>query len=678
MPDKILFFLRKNIFALFMLVWLFLCFAPWTVWLESLPWIRLGISIIIFIVPGVTISLFLAGKKLSLSNHFTSGLAFSLFLVGILGVFGRVFHLPFAFIKPVFALTGLIGLLILGKYSRSEQQLYKQQSFSIITLVLLVFMMIFGILVMYQTRFQGDHFSYLAYLTNWQHAQPLNFKEVIFGTGTLDSVRFWLAMFPMNLAFLAEISNLHGLLLFGFYLGPFLMVTVILASYNLYEDLLQSQRQAIVALLLQFTFLFLLARGLEPGGAFFYRLFEDKAFAAFVLAPVFFIALRHFLESFTPRSGIFFLLSGLSLALTHPVILAYGIFIAGVYTIIVKIAVRDYKKIVVTMVLMAFTILPLASLRFVPQAKNIAFDFKTIAARFGPSNGGRISGIEGTPFYGFDVHILQIQPSKSIQENPLQYLLSWSYLWILGIGFLWSLFNLKRNVTAPFIAATSLLVLLCAIPYTGWLVGYPVSPRMLWRAPWLLPIGLIGCVLLIELLKFISGKVSANTRSKISGEWVILSLVSVVCFFMIGYFSVNVYSNRWPALTKLDNYRNNLANLSALGNYLENNIEKPSIFVAPTGLSDYLPGLSSKSKVVLFRGPQFTPYSVNRSKLSLIFSQDTSITIKQRMANLEKYHIQYILVQDDALKDYYAGNSQFFNVQKAGDFWIIKFQKISP
>jgi hypothetical protein len=85
----------KNIFLILALLWIFLWIFLWAIWLEALPWIRLAISVILFIVPGMTISLFLAGKRLSLPSHFTSGLAFSLFLVGILGVFGRVFHLPF-------------------------------------------------------------------------------------------------------------------------------------------------------------------------------------------------------------------------------------------------------------------------------------------------------------------------------------------------------------------------------------------------------------------------------------------------------------------------------------------------------------------------------------------------------------------------------------------------------
>jgi hypothetical protein len=117
-----------------------------------------------------------------------------------------------------------------------------------------------------------------------------------------------------------------------------------------------------------------------------------------------------------------------------------------------------------------------------------------------------------------------------------------------------------------------------------------------------------------------------------------------------------------------------LENLAALGIYLENNIEQPSMFVAPLELMNYLPGLSSKSKVVFFRSSAFTPHPIDIEKIGLILSQDASIPIKQRMNILRRYHIQYILIEDHSLSDYYAGYTEFFNAQKINNFWIIEFK----
>src|SRR5215216_3844052 len=223
------------------LPWILLWLLPWALWLDALPWVRLGISILVFAAPGIGLSLLLLGKQLNLATHVVSGLAISVLLVGSLGLLGRLLNLPFSYIKPVFALTGLIVLILLMIHSRFEPQFYKPKRFSMITLALLLSMFVLGITTNLRSRFGGDDLSYLAHLTNWQHAQPLGFQDVVFGIGNLDPIRFWFAMLPMNWAFLAEISNLHGLLLLGIYLEPYLVVIAILTIYSVYEDFLKEE-----------------------------------------------------------------------------------------------------------------------------------------------------------------------------------------------------------------------------------------------------------------------------------------------------------------------------------------------------------------------------------------------------------------------------------------------------
>jgi hypothetical protein len=668
---------RENPLLLLPLLWILLWTIPWASWLDSLPWIRAGIGILIFSVPGTVISLLLMDKRLTLAAHFTSGLALSILLVSCLGLLGRIFGLPYAFVVPFFAVSGVIALIGLFNHSRSEHLLYKPQIISMVPLLLLLFMFLFSIITNLQSRFGGDDYSYLAYLTNWQHAEPLNFQEVVFGAGELDSPRFWLAMFPMSLAFLATISDVHGLLLLGLYLEPFLVVIAILAAYNLFEDFLKEEHLVISAVFLHFTFFILLQESRQPGSVFFVRLSEDKAFAAFILAPVFFLAVRHFLESFTSRSGIFLFLIGSSLAFTHPIILAYGVLIASGFIGIVTLMERDYRKFGVGITLLMITLLPSIFLRFIdgPLTTRYAINLQSALDAYGTGE-TRFSYIEGTPFYGFDLERIRIQKITLQDENLLAVFFSWSYLWLLVIGFVWSLFNLKKKRIAPFIAATSLLVLLCGIPYTGWLVGYFVSAGMLWRSPWLLPMGLIGVTLFREALKLVINKVSfAHTADSISG-WSILSLTSLVCILLITHFSIPKYEPTSSPLSGLNSYRNELARLAALGNYLENNIEQPSVFVAPLEVMNYLPGLSSKAKVVFFRTDAFTAHSVDMEEIGSILSQDVSIPVNQRMNILRNYRINYILSEDDALREYYAHHTKFFHVQNFDDFWIIEFRDL--
>jgi hypothetical protein len=672
---------NQKIFLSLIVPWLLVWALPWTTWLDNLPWLRVGLAGLIFIAPGMAVSMLLLGNRLTLLSHVTSGLALSMFLVGSLGVLGRIAHVPFTFIKPIFFSAGLIVFLTLTFYSLSIKQSFKPKSYSPIPIVLLLLTIVLGSVIALTNRIESDGFSYLAYLTNFQYSPRLSFSEVIFGSGDLEPLRFWLAMFPMNQAFIAEVSNLHGILLFGYYLNPILVAVSLLAAYNLFEDLLKSDFLASIALFLQVAFLFLLLDTRQPGNLFFYRVTEDKTFAAFALAPVFFLAVTYCLESPTLRRGIFMLLCGWSLALTHPIILAYSVFIAGTYIVIITITHKNFKTLGILILLLMLVILPSASLRF-PALYGVAvqapFDLESALVEDPAMNpiGDRISYIEGTPFYGFNLDKIKIQIRDETPQSWLTFILSWSYLWILVLGFLWSLtkINQPSNAIPAFILSSSTLILLSAIPYTGWLVGYFVSARMLWRAPWLFPVGLVGSVLIMNMINMILPKKTIKARQVITARNATLVVALVICIILIVRSFSYQSQTRSFSRTELHDYRVMLEELAATGNYIETNIEQPSIFLASDETMNYLPGLSSKSKVVFFRSPLFTPHPVNRGDVRDVLSSNEYVPIKRRMKVLDRYDVQYLLIEDVSVQEYYAEFPQFFTWEKTGDYWLIEYR----
>jgi len=675
--------INMRIFLSLAVPWILFYYLPWTAWLHGLPWLRLGFAGLIFSAPGMSISLLLMGNRLALPSHLTSGLALSIFLVSSLGVMGRIVHLPFEFIKTTFFVAGLAAFLALALSIRWEQQVYKPGRLSIETILLFLLMSVLGVMISLTSAFGGDDFTYLTYLTSWQHSPRLNFSEVIFGSGNLEPMRFWLAMFPMNQAFLAELSNLHGLLLLGFYLKPVLVVISLLAIYNFYEDLFQSDVRAVIALLLQFAFLFLLLGLRQPGQMFFFRITEDKSFAAFALVPVFFLAVNCFVESRRLRSGIFVLLIGWSLALVHPVILAYTVFVAGVYGAVVTITHKNYKTLGLGLTLLVLVIFPSSLLRFPAlygRGTRVPFDLES-ALTISPDKtpiGERISFIEGTPFYGFNLDKIKIAIDQGVLFPWMTTVLSWSYLWLLGIGFLWSLPKLKRqeNTVDSFIAASSLLVMLCAIPYTGWLMGYFVSARMLWRSPWLFPIGLVGVNLMADIINIVLSKVTIVFQREASTQKAIFASVLVISILSISYSSS--YQNRaiWLSLKGIHNYKTNLEEQAALGDYVEVNIKQPSIFLASFDMMNYLPGLSSKAKVVYFRSSEQTPHNVKRFHIEQVLSPNDNFSIERRMDFLRTYHVRYLLIEDASTQEYYAGYPQSFNFQKFGNYWLVEYKQL--
>ena len=670
-----------KLFIVLAAAWCLLWLLPWVIWFQALPWLRIGLAFVVFIAPGIVVSFIFASDRFSFLTHFINGIAFSTLIISLLGLLGRIAKLSFDFIKPTFFVIGLMLLLALVFQIRSTHRLYKQMDYSFTTIFLLLAMTMGGFILPFLDRFGEDDFSTLANLTNWQYATPLNFHLVYVKQTYLDAIRNWIAMYPMVQAFLAEISGLHGLLLIGYYLGPVLVVIAILATYNFYEDLLQSEQKAAIALFLQITLLFLLLKDRQPGHSFFFRLAEDKSFAAFILAPIFFLGVNNVLQSFTFRNIVFALLVGWSLVLTHPVMLAYSIFIAGVYTTIVMILRKDFRTLGILLVLFVIIILPAASLRFVNAAgmgSRWAFDLES--AMDLSATKARITPITGTPFYGFNLDTLKFRANLEHTPRWFGFLLQWLYLLILGCSFIWALFNLRKQIyIASFVAASALLVLLCAIPYTGWLVGYFVSARLLWRSPWMFPIGIVGFYLVLEFLKVILPKISGRDLEESFIQRVVSTTILVICFLLISYFAVFVYMEKWNTFKGLENYKTRLETYVALGNNIDKIVDEPSVFLAnPIQVMNYLPGLSSDAKVVYFRQDIFTPYPVKRGDLKLVFSSDKSISIQKRVKILKKYEVQYILVNNFSQKKYYDAYPEYFTVQQLGPYWLLKFQEAIP
>jgi hypothetical protein len=89
---------------------------------------------------------------------------------------------------------------------------------------------------------------------------------------------------------------------------------------------------------------------------------------------------------------------------------------------------------------------------------------------------------------------------------------------------------------------------------------------------------------------------------------------------------------------------------------------------------NYLPGISSKAKVVFFRGSIFTPHPVNQDDIDEVLSNNEDFSIQRRIKVLDRYHVQYLLIEDVSVQEYYAEYPQFFKWEKIGDYWLIEYR----
>ena len=219
-------------------------------------------------------------------------------------------------------------------------------------------------LIVIQRVLSNDDLTYLAYITNWQHSTHLDFKDLVFGADQFVHPRFWLMSVPFAQAFLAEISQLPGILILGGYYEPFLIFLSVLCWYGLARTLDLSHQAASVSVILQALFLLLLSQYLHPGAPFFNQLSVDKATATFILAPAFIQSEIWLLRKPTKNNIILFLSTGLSLTFTHPIALAYSVFIGGLIAIL-NINRNNFRTGLIPVIILLVILMPPVALRFV-------------------------------------------------------------------------------------------------------------------------------------------------------------------------------------------------------------------------------------------------------------------------------------------------------------------------
>ena len=92
--------------------WSFLWFWPWQTALQNLIWLRLGIALLVFIVPGLAMYGLLTDRQGRWTDHLTFGFVISHLIIASAGTIGRLVHVSFDLIKDLMMLVGLLLLLL--------------------------------------------------------------------------------------------------------------------------------------------------------------------------------------------------------------------------------------------------------------------------------------------------------------------------------------------------------------------------------------------------------------------------------------------------------------------------------------------------------------------------------------------------------------------------------------
>ena len=177
------------------LIWSFLWFWPWQLWLPDFIWLRLGVALVIFIVPGLCIYGLMNNGQGQWTDHLTFGFVISHLLIASAGTIGRLVHVSFGLLRDFMMALGMVLLLLYllpiaskGISVRINRTLIARVA-SVLPFILIG---VLSGLITTQRILSDDDLTYLAYITNWQHSPRLDFDDLLFGTGQLVQPRFWL------------------------------------------------------------------------------------------------------------------------------------------------------------------------------------------------------------------------------------------------------------------------------------------------------------------------------------------------------------------------------------------------------------------------------------------------------------------------------------------------------
>ncbi len=650
--------------------WILLWIVPWgqlpaaqsvSAVAVAVDLLRLAAALGMFLLPGMLLYWLLRdrnGELKEATGIIPIGFALSVFLIGAIGLIGRALGLSFAAVEAVFAVSGLIELVLLmwlepefgvphGSISGAVREV-------LLNLPLMVALLVSIAVIINPGLFFIDDTTYAAYARNWQLSSRLGFENLIYGVPVTESVRFWLALYPMGQALMSQISGLPVLILFSNYLELFLVPIAIIALFWELRELGLSVRASGLAVLVQVA-LYTWMQGDQwpPGFWFFQNMTNDKVTAAYVLAPVFFIFVIRYLARPRMTGFLLMLAAAFGLTLTHPVPLFYACVIASGAALIARVLKSTtWRATLVTWGTCVLSLVPYLLIRISPSMAPLHMTFDSESTSFEIS---KYTHAISDVFYGLNPAVLEFLdiPATSPAHASYQFFRLLPAA-ILALGGILALLALRRGPVYWHTAMSALLVGAATFPYTGWLLGYFVSARMLVRISWFAPFGVAAVILLQELLGRANHGSLPRQLAAAPRSMFLAVGTTIIVALGLGYAIV---PRAAQYLQVLDHYKQ----LAAVGSYIDRSTAQQ---VTVTAL-DYvdiqlMPGASARAKLISFREEvddngmnSFMSLDEIRQRKyasNAIISLDRGVSGPERCSLIAQYAVRYV-VADRKLVD---------------------------
>lgn len=633
---------------------------------------KLGLALGVFILPGALLYILLQ-EKMGLLFEFWGivpiGFTFSVALIGAIGILGRLLGFSFGLVKCLFALVGL-GEIMLLSYLKPALTIRKEHVLrlfrSIVENIPLALALVLAVSVAFnEYLFFIDDTIYQAYLTNWQYSTRLGFHNIVHQANIVESVRFWLALYPMGQALFSSLSGIPGILLFSNYLELSLVPLAVITAYWFARVLGLSRTMAGFSVLMQVLIYTLMIYDYWPVGFwFFINMAEDKVSAVFLLAPVFFIFVIKYLEASTRTHLTMVLIASVALMFTHPVILFYCCLIgSGIGCCAWYAKKTGWRSLLGLSVVIITVMVPYLSIRlYEPYQREISFDAQSAITTF---HADRFINVVGDFFYGINPNVLMfldISPENNLY-SAFQIIRLLPILLALVAGVL-AFMKVKAGALYWYVLSCVILIMFAIVPYTGWILGYFVSARLISRASWFSPLGLASVMTFKLISDCLKSNMTINKFVEAYSEKVKKESAAYARIFKLSAvviaLAVVASLPRVPSYFMVLDHNNQLARV---GEYVDQHTSGPTTVTA-LNYRDMLmlPGVAANASLISFR--EETDRNGHNFFLSLeeiherihasntIRSLDPSTSTEERCRLLEKYTVRFVLAPSDTAGDY--------------------------
>lgn len=632
--------------------------GPLRMLLAEFPMVSFLSVFYLFLVPGLLLSGWFLGDYFSGVALVPIGFALSAGIFGLLGVPLLILQQSLAVylliaggILAAFLVAALIVVLRGGSDSYSLKGSFN--------LLWVPFSLLIGTLAfMSRAKLTGvynDKWVYLAYVRELLNTENLARYEPYFGNEAGVSrlkINGWL----LEQAALSRLTNIDPIRLVLDYLNPALVVVALLAFYVLARILFRSESAALMAGCGYALFLLLTAAPtvLDTGGSeFITRVTEDKLTARFIFLPMGLAVAAAFAGSGKLRYLLTFGFLCWAVVTVHPVGFAIlGLSLSGFAIFHVAINWRKREAwlrigglgLAGSSVLGAIGALVLItgdSLTDLLKDSDINSNYPEVLANM------VFAKPELKRIYEFGDGSFIMHPWLLLQPFVLA-------AFILGIPFL--IWRLRRSIGAQLLLG-GLLATTAAVyvpPIATFIGDKVVVPGQLWRLAW--PIPLMALLIIGWMAWWITSIAGLGLNRIGVPGWASRFLPLLLVVVVISASAPAALAEAEGVYREDEAARSGGSCLEPALRWMRDNVNEPSVVLAPDAVNTCIPAYSAQANVVSFRGGLLTmrlPLLEERISGRIEIPQnfvDVSrffngqLTVQQGIRMLRDYEVDYILV----------------------------------